>query len=196
VADAIIGDTIYNPCYNDYDTTFNIDTVGAGHRTYVASSVGGGTSGNCPSHYGVVHTITANGTAWKFQVAKETYSDTTYTRQNINDGGWTAWQPVISGTWETLWISGNSIIKGIVCNGKAFVTIHLQSFVCLSDFHFITTIAEKYRPRFVSRGYCFSDETPIIMGFVNIESNGNIYINTMNGKTVYGDSFIMIEKDV
>jgi hypothetical protein len=34
------------------------------------------------------------------------------------------------------------------------------------------------------------------MGFVNIESNGNIYINTMNGKTVYGDSFIMIEKDV
>lgn len=112
-------------------------------------------------------------------------------------------QPVTSnavattlGTWETLWSSGYSIIKGIVCNGKAFIVIHLQSFVCSSDFYAVTTVAEKYRPLTVSRGYCFEDTHPITMGFINVESNGTIYIVGMNGKTVYGDSFIMIEKDV
>ena len=94
---AILGNTVYNSCYNDGYTTFNIDTVGAGHRTYIRIAIGGGTSGNCPSDYGVVYTLTANGTAWKFQIAKETFTDTTYTRMNINDNGWTTWQKLETG---------------------------------------------------------------------------------------------------
>ena len=93
---AIIGNTPYNPFFNNYDTTFNIDTVGAGHKTYVRTVVGGGTSGTCPSDYGVVETIVGNNGDWKFQVAKGTDSDTTYTRQNINNGGWTAWIKVLN----------------------------------------------------------------------------------------------------
>ena len=98
VSDAITGNTPYNPFFNNYDSTFNIDTVGAGHKTYVSTAVGGGTTGTCPSDYGVVETIVGNNGEWKFQVAKGTYGDKTYTRQNINNGGWTAWQIVIENT--------------------------------------------------------------------------------------------------
>ena len=94
VAGAITGNTLYNPFFNNNDFAYNIDTIGASHRSYWSSSAGGNTTGTCPSYYGVVETIVGNDGVWKFQVAKETFSDTTYTRQNINNGGWTAWQKV------------------------------------------------------------------------------------------------------
>ena len=104
------------------------------------------------------------------------------------------------GTWETLWSSGNvggSIIKGIICNGTAFVTTHLQSYVCTSSNLLITTLPAKYRPRIVTRGCCFAVQDPLYMGFLNIESDGRVIISSeMAGKTIYGDCFIMIEKDV
>lgn len=95
VAGAVTGNTPYNPFFNNYNSTFNIDTVGAGHSTYISTAVGGNTTGTCPSNYGVVETIVGNNGEWKFQIAKETYSDTTYTRQNINNYGWTTWEKVV-----------------------------------------------------------------------------------------------------
>ena len=104
------------------------------------------------------------------------------------------------GTWETLWSSGNvggSIIKGIICNGTVFVTIHLQNYICTSSNLLITTLPAKYRPRIVARGWFFAVQDPLYIGFLNIESDGRVVITSeMNGKTIYGDSFIMIEKNV
>ena len=109
VAGAITGNTLYNPFFNNNDFAYNIDTIGASHRSYWSSSAGGNTTGTCPSYYGVVETIVGNDGAWKFQVAKENFSDTTYTRQNINNGGWSAWQKVIRGSdIRTGSISGGS----------------------------------------------------------------------------------------
>lgn len=121
VADAIKGNTIYNPCYNNVDSLFDIDTVGAGHRTYASVSVGGGTSGSCPSDFGVVYTITSNGTAWKFQIAKETYSDTTYTRQNINNGGWSAWQKVFTNGNFTMMSPWNNVHRFTMTKDKFYL---------------------------------------------------------------------------
>ena len=100
------------------------------------------------------------------------------------------------GSWEELWKSGNNIIKGLVCNGVSYVTIHLQGFTCTSNYHIITNVPSKYRPKIVTRGMCFSAENPLRMAYINIENNGDLYISNMNNKTVYGDSFVMIEKDV
>ena len=100
------------------------------------------------------------------------------------------------GSWEELWKSGTNIIKGLTCNGVNYVAIHLQSFACTSNYHIITTIPSKYRPKVVTRGLCFSAENPLRMAYINIENDGSLYISNMNGKTVYGDSFVMIEKDV
>lgn len=100
------------------------------------------------------------------------------------------------GSWEELWKNGNNVVKGLVCNGVSYVTIHLQGFACTSNTQLITTVPSKYRPKIVTRGLCFSAENPLRMAYINIESNGAVYIRDMNNKTVYGDSFVMIEKDV
>lgn len=45
---------------------------------------------NAPSSYGIVCAVSEEYNNWIFQVAFSTYGDI-FTRQNINDGGWTEW---------------------------------------------------------------------------------------------------------
>lgn len=87
----MVDDALTNLRSASVESRFNIDTdLSNFARTYVPVGVGGGTTGTCPSDYGVVLTFRGNNNAWAWQIALST-DNTKYIRQNINYTGWGNW---------------------------------------------------------------------------------------------------------
>lgn len=98
------------------------------------------------------------------------------------------------GEWVNLWApDAYNYIKGKKDKTGVYVVIHLQMLSCSTNEHLITTLPTDYRPTNISRGFCFAYDYPLNMGFINIESTGEVIVRNMGGLTVFGDSFIKIE---